>query len=328
MYKDIIRPFLFKEDPKVIHQKLLHVLQGTYRNLIPVRGWIRSLFRPVPDVFIWKGIRFKNRIGLAAGFDKNAEAYNELADFGFGFIEVGTFTPHPIEEPADALLIRLNNCDSLLHKTGFHNPGLNVVKERLKQRGNSFVLGVNINKDPQSEGTQAADDLAKMYSELAEYADYFTVNWGSMDAQELKDGLLAIKRFREDNPRLDRPVLVKVPAGLPLEKVDAVLTLIDEVKANGVIASGPTKDRSQLGGYTEEEINNLPAGAISGQAIGDKPYALVKAFREKGGEKLLIIGSGGIHSRADANRMRQHGADLLQIYSAFIFEGPGIVKRL
>ena len=162
MYKQIIRPLLFLMDPEKAHSLLVSCLKG-YRHLPWCRYWVRRFYAYPDKQWIWNDLVFKNRIGLSAGFDKTAEAFDELADLGFGFIEIGTVTPSPQKGNPRPRIFRLVECDSLISRTGFNNPGLDMIKLRIAQRRNSYVLGININKNPSSEGKQAIGDFLSLY---------------------------------------------------------------------------------------------------------------------------------------------------------------------
>lgn len=172
MYKQIIRPLLFLMDPEKAHSLLVSCLKG-YRHLPWCRYWVRRFYAYPDKHWVWNDLVFKNRIGLSAGFDKTAEAFDELADLGFGFIEIGTVTPSPQKGNPRPRIFRLVECDSLISRTGFNNPGLDMIKLRIAQRRNSYVLGININKNPSSEGKQAIDDFLSLYRELYDTADFY-----------------------------------------------------------------------------------------------------------------------------------------------------------
>ena len=165
MYKQTIRPVLFLMEPEKVHALLVSCLK-CYRHLPWCRCWIRHLYTCSDKQLIWNHLTFRNRIGLSAGFDKGAEIFDELADYGFGFIEVGTVTPDSQDGNPRPRIFRLPQCESLISRTGFNNPGLDVIKRRLEQKSGSYVLGVNINKNPSSEGEQAVADFLRLYKEL------------------------------------------------------------------------------------------------------------------------------------------------------------------
>ncbi len=326
MYKSIIRPFLFRMEPERAHRFIFSLLK--FSNYIPFfRAAMRSRYQYEEEQLICKGIVCKNRIGLSAGMDKGAEVFNELADYGFGFIEVGTVTPDACGGNPRPRIFRLPKYDSLIARTGFNNPGLKVVKERLAHKVGRVTLGVNINKNPQSAGKQAVDDFLYLFVEFYSRADYFTINWGSLDSPLMEQVLAALVEKRASMP-IRRPILLKLPGDITQEGMDAVLDVIARHGLDGVIATGPTMDRSQLRRYTEAELKAIGAGGVSGKGMGLKSYFAVDYLRKHGGPDLLIIGAGGVMTPADAERMIRMGADFVQIYSAFIYEGPGIVSKM
>lgn len=326
LYKAIIRPLLFRMEPERAHRFTFSFLKCT--NYIPLfRALMRNRYQYEETQLICKGIVCKNRIGLSAGMDKGAEVFNELADYGFGFIEVGTVTPDPCRGNPRPRIFRLTKCDSLIARTGFNNPGLKVVKERLTHKMGRVTVGVNINKNPLSTGRQAVDDFLLMLTELSARADYFTINWGSLDAPLMEQVLTALAERRATLP-MRRPILLKLPGDITQEGMDTVLDAIARHGLDGVIATGPTTDRSQLRRYTEAELKAIGTGGVSGKGMGLKSYFAVDYLRKHGGPDLLIIGAGGVMTPADAERMIRMGADFVQIYSAFIYEGPGIVPKM
>lgn len=326
IYKSFIRPFLFLMDPERAHRFTFSLLKFT--NYIPLfRRAMRSQYCYEEEHLVCKGIICKNRIGLSAGMDKGAEVFNELADYGFGFIEVGTVTPDPQEGNPRPRIFRLPKYDSLISRTGFNNPGLKVVKERLSHKSGCFTLGVNINRNPASEGPQAVNDFILLYKELCAYADYFTINWGSMDANLTELVLESLTAYRKSMP-VPRPILLKLPADITHEGMDTVLSIIRKYGLDGVIATGPTTNRSELRHYTETELKAIGAGGVSGKGIGMRSLLAVDYLRKQAGPDLLIIGAGGVMTPSDAERMIHMGADLVQIYSAFVYEGPSIASQM
>ena len=326
LYKSILRPLLFSLEPERAHRLTFSLLKLT--NYIPLlRPYLRSQYRYEEEDILCKGILTRNRIGLSAGMDKGAEVFNALADYGFGFIEVGTVTPDPCPGNPAPRIFRLPKDESLISRTGFNNPGLAVVKQRLSHKTGRVTVGVNINKNPASEGRQAVDDFLLLFTELNAVADYFTLNWGSIDAALMEEVLAALTGKRA-TMRMRRPILLKLPGDITTEGMDTVLSLISRYGLDGVIATGPTMDRSQLRRYTEAELKALGAGGVSGKGMGMKSFFAVDYLRKHGGPDLFIIGAGGIMTPGDAERMFRMGADYVQIYSAFIYEGPGIVARM
>lgn len=326
MYKQIIRPLLFLLNPERVHSLLLSALR-CYSHLPFIRSWIRRYYKATDKQLVWNQLVFKNRIGLSAGFDKGAEAFNELADFGFGFIEVGTVTPDSQPGNPKPRIFRLPKADSLISRTGFNNPGLDVVKRRLEYKTDAYLLGVNINKNPGSEKEEVVNDFLRLYAGLYNLADYFTLNWGSIELTLMHAVLETLTDFRNKQKNY-RPILLKIPADITTEGMDAVLHYIQAYKLQGVIATGPTMDRSNLSPYTTARLEAIGAGGVSGKGIGKKSIEAVKYLRSHSEKGMLIIGAGGVMTPEDAKQMLVAGANLIQIYSSFIYEGPAIVKNM
>lgn len=326
MYKSIIRPLLFLLNPEKAHSFLLSALRS-YSHLPFIRSGVRRHYQATDKQLIWNRLVFKNRIGLSAGFDKAAQAFGELADFGFGFIEVGTVTPSAQPGNPAPRIFRLPKADSLISRTGFNNPGLEVVRNRLKRKTGAVLMGVNINKNPDSAGEEAVNDFLKMYAGLYDVADYFTLNWGSVDVTLMHKVLQALTTL-QNTQKLYRPILLKVPADATTEAMDAILECVRTYRLQGVIATGPTMDRSLLHPYTTARLEAIGAGGVSGKGIGTKSVEAVKYLRSHSEKGMLIIGAGGVMTAEDARRMLDAGANLIQIYSAFIYEGPAIVKKM
>ena len=326
MYKQTIRPVLFLMEPEKVHALLVSCLK-CYRHLPWCRCWIRHLYTCSDKQLIWNHLTFRNRIGLSAGFDKGAEIFDELADYGFGFIEVGTVTPDSQDGNPRPRIFRLPQCESLISRTGFNNPGLDVIKRRLEQKSGSYVLGVNINKNPSSVGEQAVADFLRLYKELHPHVGYFTLNWGSVDVALMKQVLQGVAAFRVEQ-NIHVPLLLKLPADITEEGMDDVIDCTRLYRVDGVIATGPTMERSYLKGYSPAQLQKIGSGGISGRGIGERSLKAVSYLRAHAGKSLLIVGAGGIITPADARRMLDAGANLIQIYSSFIYEGPGIVKKM
>lgn len=326
MYKQIVRPLLFLLEPEKVHNLLASGLK-TYKHLPWLRSLVRKQCKQTNVPFRWRDKTFNCRIGLSAGFDKTGEIFDELSDFGFGFIEIGTITPSPQQGNPGPRIFRLPKYDSLISRTGFNNPGLQKLNGYLHKTSGNYLLGININKNPESTGETAVYDILSLYTALSPNADYFTINLSSPDDETFIRILSELYHHRSAMPE-SRPVLLKLPADIPADALDKVADLIRTYHIEGVIATGPTMDRSHVQNYTAEELMAYGAGGISGKGIGDKSQLVVKRLRSLLGKDILIIGAGGVMTPEDATRMLAAGADLIQIYSAFIFSGPSVVKQM
>ena len=336
MYKSIIRPILFKLDPEVVHYftfdaiKLLSKIPG-----IPFL--IRLLFQvnhPILERELF-GLRFKNPVGLAAGFDKNAVLYNELANFGFGFIEIGTVTPKPQEGNPKKRLFRLQADKGIINRMGFNNAGLEAAIVQLKKNKKQLIIGGNIGKNTQTPSKGYTADYLECFKALHPYVDYFVLNVscpnvGSHAKLNDKDYLEElIKAVQDSNATFEKPkpILLKIAPDLNETQLDEIIELVSVTKLDGVIASNTSISRENLKTDTTtlEAIGN---GGVSGQPIKEKSTQVIKYLSEKSKKAFPIIGVGGVHSPEDALEKIAAGADLVQIYTGFIYEGPTLIKRI
>ena len=279
MYKSIIRPFLFKINPEKVHDMTFGGLK-IYKHIMPMRSMIKHETKSKHS-FILKEIPLRSRVGLAAGFDKGAEVFDELADFGFGFIEVGTVTPSPQSGNPKPRIFRLEKDESLISRTGFNNPGVEAIKERISKYPNRrYRLGVNINRDPSSTETEAiVSDFTKVFKELYEYTDYFTINWGSVDAKTFEAVLKSLTNIRQEM-EVSKKIIIKLPADIEEETLLNVIVLAREYQADGFIATGPTMDRSNLLCLSKKESEKIGIGGVSGKGIGYKSKDVGKFLGE------------------------------------------------
>lgn len=325
MYKSIFRPLLFQIDAEKIHNQIITALH-CYRHLTPIRKIVRSSCHPKTTGWQWRNLIFKNRVGLSAGFDKAACCFDELSDWGFGFIEVGTVTPEQVAGNPSPRIFRLPKDQALISRTGFNNPGKTVFLQNLKRKqAGKYILGININTNHPDNTELAKTEILDLYRTFYEYADYYTINWGSIAPEILSPVLTALSAYKQEN---NKPVFLKLPADLPLEKTDDIIRFAVQHHIDGFIACGPSQDRSLLTHSTQTEIKNIGAGGISGLPVIQKSVKIVKHLSEHAPKDMLIIGAGGIMTPIEAQTMLKAGAHLVQIYSAFIYEGPGIVKHI
>ncbi|WP_303913237.1 quinone-dependent dihydroorotate dehydrogenase [Bacteroides mediterraneensis] len=325
MYQSILRPWLFRIDAEKIHNQIISLLH-VYRHLPLVKGMLRAYYRPKAAPFQWRNLTFGNRVGLSAGFDKEASCFDELSDLGFGFLEVGTVTPEKVAGNPSPRIFRLPEDHALVSRTGFNNPGKEVVLNNLqRKREGKYILGVNINTNTPADGERAAADITSLYEAFSRYADYYTVNWGSMTPEILAGALTALESYKQ---RLEKPVFLKLPADVPLEKLEGIITFAKTHHLDGFIATGPTQDRSLLIHSSQSEVTEVGAGGISGLPVIHKSVEVMKYLSAHAPQEMLLIGAGGVMTPLEADAMRNAGAHLVQIYSAFIYEGPGIIKRI
>lgn len=325
MYKSILRPWLFRIDAEKIHNQIISLLH-VYRHLPLVKGMLRAYYRPNAVPFQWRNLTFGNRVGLSAGFDKEASCFDELSDLGFGFLEVGTVTPEMVKGNPSPRIFRLPEDHALVSRTGFNNPGKEVFLKNLqRKRDGKYILGVNINTNVPADAERAVKDITDLYETFSRYADYYTLNWGSMTPEVFAEVLTALEAYKQ---RLNRPVFLKLPADVPLEKLDGIIKFAQTHHIDGFIATGPTQDRSLLIHSSQEEVTEVGAGGISGLPVIHKSVEVMKYLSAHAPKEMLLIGAGGVMTPLEADAMRNAGAHLVQVYSAFIYEGPGIVKRI
>ena len=281
------------------------------------------------------GITFPNPVGLAAGFDKDAKMFEDLAYCGFGFIEIGTLTPKGQPGNPQPRLFRLKEDNAIINRMGFNNEGVEAAVERLKKRKTKTIIGGNIGKNKVTENEDALKDYIINFNVLFDYVDYFVVNVSSpntpglRDLQEkepLKQLLLALM----DENKLkstQKPILLKIAPDLTDSQLDDIIEIVDETKIAGVIATNTTISREGLK-MNRDEVDVIGAGGLSGKPVRERSTEVIRYLATKSNKSFPIIGVGGIHSEQDALEKLDAGADLIQLYTGFIYEGPGLVKRI
>lgn len=336
MYKSIIRPILFQFDPEKVHYFTFSVIKRISK--IPgVSAMIRSMFQ-VNDAKLERelfGIKFKNPVGLAAGFDKNAVLFNELADFGFGFIEIGTVTPKGQEGNPKQRLFRLKDDQGIINRMGFNNAGVEAAIENLKKNKGKVIIGGNLGKNTGIPTEQYTQDYCDVFKELHPYVDYFVLNVscpnvGSHAKLQDKDYLIeliqSVQKLNEQET-VQKPILLKIAPDLNNQQLDEIVELVDETKIDGVIASNTSTNREGLKA-TENQLEAIGNGGLSGKPIADRSTQAIKYLSYASNKSFPIIGVGGIHSAQDALNKIEAGADLVQVYTGFIYEGPSLVKNI
>ncbi|OUS02546.1 dihydroorotate dehydrogenase (quinone) [Flavobacteriales bacterium 33_180_T64] len=336
MYKLLLRPVLFTFDPEKVH----HFTFSLIRNFSKVPG-MTSLFKSLylvnnPSLEReFFGLKFKNPVGLAAGFDKNAVLYNELANFGFGFIEIGTVTPKGQVGNPKKRLFRLKDDKGIINRMGFNNEGLEAAIKQLKKNKGQLIIGGNIGKNTDTNPEDYTKDYLDCFNGLHPYVDYFVLNVscpnvGSHAKLNDKDYLLElISEVQKANNKFEKqkPILLKIAPDLNDNQLDEIIDLIAETNLDGVISSNTSTDRTGLKASVErlEAIGN---GGLSGQPIKDKSTRVIKYLANKSNKAFPIIGVGGIHSAEDALEKIEAGADLIQVYTGFIYEGPKLIRDI
>lgn len=282
------------------------------------------------------GLDFPNPVGLAAGLDKNAEVIDEMGRLGFGFVEIGTITPKP--QPGNDLprLFRLTKNEALINRMGFNNVGAEVAAQRLKRRKSKVIVGANIGKNKVTANEDAIRDYEYCFTTLFDYADYFVVNVSSPNTPGLralqdKDSLAAIlnslQAINQSKPA-QKPILLKIAPDLTNEQIDDVISVVQQTKISGIIATNTTISREGLS-YSQTEIDNYGAGGLSGKPLTKRATEVIRYIKSKTQQQpITVIGVGGIMTVADALEKLEAGADLIQLYTGFIYKGPQLIADI
>ncbi|MEY8868118.1 quinone-dependent dihydroorotate dehydrogenase [Flavobacteriaceae bacterium 144Ye] len=331
MYKIIVRPLLFCFDPERIHHFTFSLIR--FLNKIPL---VPSLFKSlylVKDKSLERqlfGLTFKNPVGLAAGFDKDAKLFNELGNLGFGFIEIGTLTPKPQPGNPKKRLFRLKEDNAIINRMGFNNGGVEEAVKRLK-KNKGVLIGGNIGKNKVTPNENATDDYVYCFNALYDYVDYFVVNVSSPNTPNLralqdKEPLtkllqeLKLQNAKKSNPK---PILLKIAPDLTDEQLLDIIDIVKVTKIDGVIATNTTISREGL-----QSDNKTEVGGLSGKPLTQRSTDVIRFLSEKSQKAFPIIGVGGIHTAQDALDKLEAGADLVQLYTGFIYEGPKLIKDI
>ncbi len=336
-YKTFVRPLLFRFDPEKVHHFVSRSLQ--YIFSVPGVAPVIRKFTVVKDARLERevfGLKFKNPVGVAAGFDKEALLFEALGHLGFGFVEVGAVTPQGQPGNEKPRLFRLPADGALINRMGFNNPGMEAVRRRLaKRRKSSLVVGVNLGKNTLTPNERAADDYLRLFDGLFDVADYFVVNVSCpnitdlhelQDKEALKDILQRLQAVNRKKPH-PKPVLLKVSPDLNLHQLDEVIGLVKETGIAGVVAVNTTVGRNGLKS-PENQTAAMGRGGLSGKPLRKRALEVVRYLSEKSGKAFPIIGTGGIFTPEDALEMLEAGADLVQVYTGFIYEGPFLANRI
>jgi dihydroorotate dehydrogenase len=336
LYKILIRPLLFLLDPEKAHHFTFSSLKFSFK--LPGMGVLLKKLYNIEDTRLEKvvfGIRFKNPIGLAAGLDKDAVLINELSALGFGFIEIGTLTPKAQSGNDKPRLFRLKKDNALINRMGFNNHGLESAVQRLKKRKPGVIIGGNIGKNKLTPNDDAIKDYELCFEALYNYVDYFVVNVSSPNTPGLRalqekeplKALLSAVKSKNLFKSFPKPILLKIAPDLNNGQLDDIIEIMKEVKIDGLIATNTTISRENL--LTEKvEIEKIGAGGLSGKPLASRSTEVIRYLYDRLGEAFPIIGVGGIHSEKDALEKLEAGASLIQLYTGFIYEGPGLVKRI
>lgn len=327
MYKSLLRPFFFLFDPEKVHHFTFFLLKNA--------GFLTRLFlpRPLVDSRLERevlGLKFKNPVGLAAGFDKDAKLFQELSDLGFGFVEIGTLTPKAQEGNPKKRLFRLKEDGAIINRMGFNNGGVDEAVIRLRKNKN-VLIGGNIGKNKMTPNEDATNDYLICFEKLFDVVDYFVVNVSSPNTPNLRElqdkepltqllGTLQNLNLKKKKPK---PILLKIAPDLSDDQLLDIIAIIKDTGIAGVIATNTTLSRENL---ISENINE--SGGLSGKPLTKRSTEVIRFLAEKSGNAFPIIGVGGIHSAKDALEKLNAGASLVQLYTGFIYEGPGLIRKI
>jgi len=280
------------------------------------------------------GIEFPNAIGLAAGLDKNGDCIDALGAFGFGFIEVGTVTPKPQDGNPKPRSFRIPEKEAIINRMGFNNKGVDYLVERVKRANYPGVIGINIGKNKVTPEEEAVNDYLYCLDKVYEVADYVAVNLSSPNTPGLRDLQFGenlatlLKALKKKQEELDQtlehtPILIKIAPDLTEDEVKDLAKTFNEHNIEGVIATNTTVSREAVEGFKNAD----EAGGLSGAPVREQSNYVLKLFREQLDESIPIMGVGGVMSAHDAEEKLKLGADLVQLYTGFIYQGPGLVKK-
>jgi dihydroorotate dehydrogenase len=337
MYQLFVRPLLFLLDAETAHHFSFFIVK--ILSKLGMSGLFRKLYiiedsRLERKVF---GLRFKNPVGLAAGFDKDAKLYNEFSDFGFGFIEIGTLTPKAQKGNPKKRLFRLKEDQAIINRMGFNNAGVFDAVERLKKK-HRVLVGGNIGKNKVTPNEDAAKDYLICFDALFEHVDYFVINVSSpntpglRELQEKKPLMELLQLLKRENTKKaatlkvnEKPILLKIAPDLTDEQLLDIIYIVKTTKIDGVIATNTTIARNNLQSHltlVEEK------GGLSGKPLTNRSTEVIRFLAEKSNKAFPIIGVGGIHTAEDALEKLRAGADLIQLYTGFVYQGPSLVKKI
>ena len=333
-YQNILKPLLFLVNPERAHSIVVHGL----RLMMKIPG-VSFVFQLVygfkhknleREVF---GLRFENPVGLAAGFDKNAYLVDEYANLGFGFIEVGTVTPKAQAGNPTPRLFRLPKDEALINRMGFNNEGMFAMQKRLASRKSKVIVGGNLGKNKVTPNEEAEEDYCLSFETLFNDVDYFAVNVSSpntpnlralQEKEPLKKLLMRLQKLNQSKQK-PKPILLKIAPDLTNEQLDDVIEIVLETNLAGIIATNTTLSREGL--KSSVGLSN-EMGGLSGRPLRERSTEVIAYLHNKSKGKIPIIGVGGIHSAEDAIEKLKAGACLIQLYTGFIYEGPGLIKEI
>ncbi len=337
MYK-LLRTILFWFDPEKVHYFSMGIL-AFFCRFSWMKKFLKKKFTPSGDhskeIF---GLPFLNPVGLAAGFDKNAKYLDELETLGFGFVEIGTVTPLPQDGNDKPRLFRLPKDGALINRMGFNNEGVKKAAQRVREFKLShpesrLIIGGNIGKNKLTPNEDAWKDYETCFHELHDTVDYFAVNVSSPNTPGLRDlqqkaslkKILSHLQTINKSKTIQRPILLKISPDLSIEELDDIIDLANEIQLDGLVASNTTISREHLN-TSGKELEKIGTGGLSGKPLKERSTQVINHICSR--TSIPVIGSGGIFTKTDAKQKINSGASLIQVWTGFIYEGPGIVKKI
>lgn len=336
MYRKFLRPLLFLLKPETVHHIIIHLLKFLF--LIPFVSRLFSWIYEIKDSRLKReflGITFKNPVGFAAGFDKNAEIFDEFSHFGFSFIEVGTVTPLAQYGNPKPRSFRLPKDQALINRMGFNNQGVDQVVKRLKKRNSRVVIGGNIGKNTETPNKKALEDYVIAFNKIYDSVDYVVINLSCPNIKNLnelqdKDRTMEIlnelMRLRS-TCQVKKPLLLKISPDLDNKQLDDVIDIFYSTGIDAVIATNTTIQRKNLS-TDPGKVKQIGEGGLSGKPLKQRSTEIIRYLSRKSNGQIPIIGVGGIMTAEDAIEKLSAGATLVQIYTGFIYNGPAFVKKI
>ncbi|RMG77227.1 MAG: quinone-dependent dihydroorotate dehydrogenase [Bacteroidetes bacterium] len=331
----IIRKILFLFPPETAHYLALDLLKLALKipllSQIIVQQYRLKSPKLEKNVF---GIRFPNPVGLAAGLDKNARYYKELSKLGFGFIEIGTVTPKPQAGNPKPRLFRIKKDKAIINRMGFNNDGVDAVVKRLQSKPAHIIIGGNIGKNKTTPNEKAVDDYLICFHKLFDYVDYFVVNVSSPNTPGLRslqerkplERILSALQKANNEKNNPKPILLKIAPDLSSEQIDEIIDIVTTTQISGIIATNTTIARNNLS-LNSQQIEAIGNGGLSGAPLTEASTKIIRYIRSKN-PNIPVIGVGGIMHENDACEKIKAGADLVQLYSGFVYEGPALIKKI
>jgi dihydroorotate dehydrogenase len=328
----LIKSLLFTMDAEKAHHFTLSLLKNEMLSPFIQLAKAKNVDCP-KELF---GLKFKNPVGLAAGLDKNAEAIDALGELGFGFVEIGTITPKAQDGNPKPRLFRLPQDQALINRMGFNNVGVAEAVRNLSKRKSNVLVGGNIGKNKLTPNEEAVRDYEICFNALFDYVDYFAVNVSSpntpgLRALQEKDALsLILHQLQHLNhgKKRAKPILLKIAPDLGLEQLDEIVEIVHDTRINGIIATNTTIERTGLPHYLPSEIEQIGAGGLSGKPLANKSTEVIAYLNKASNGAIPIIGVGGIMNATQAQEKMDAGAQLVQLYSGFIYKGPHLIEEI